>query len=245
MSRRTVHRVLALGGCLSLCLSPLGCIPVYYAYPTVSYVPAVHVDKEDGTIYAFRVDIADHQGCIDFAGEDGYLDHYVLSAIPLPGSGRIPAQSQVSLDYGWVWNCIALIYDGHTQHTVNVRLYQPGWQTIEVHPWEHVKALKWKEATGLAERERAIDGLVSTWETDFPYRSRAQASSSESPAPHGIEVFRGLAPGSASAEHRQVLLFAAGEYERLAAFGDTSDAGRLMQTRLNAKASKLRELAKE
>lgn len=238
--------MLTLIACLSLCLTQSGCVPVYYAYPKVAYVPPLHLEKTPDTIHAFRVDIADDDGCIEF--NLGYRerdrDRYVLSTVPLSDSGRLPSQAKISLDWGFIWNCIALIYDGHTVHTVRVRLYRPGWQTVEVKSWEQVDALKWKEAPSLVEQEKAIDDLVSTWETDYLNRF-AQSSSSESHPrpPAGVALFRGLAPGSESAKHRQVLLFAAGEYERLAAFTDSSETGKLLHTRLNEKANMLRELA--
>jgi len=52
--------------------------------------------------------------------------------------------------------------------------------------------------------------------------------------------FEQLAPGNHSAAHRGALLFAAGEYERLAATDDVSVPAR---ERLVAKATWLRELA--
>jgi hypothetical protein len=53
-------------------------------------------------------------------------------------------------------------------------------------------------------------------------------------------VFQNLAPGSVTDEHREVLLFAAGEYERLAGQAKTQAE---LRTRAETKAKALRQLA--
>jgi hypothetical protein len=223
----------------ALCLLAVGCVPfvpVGYAYPTVSVVPPVRVGPAADDVYAFRVDIADENNCIDFADKD----RYVLRALCLsPGHSSYP-QMQVSVDYGWIWNCIALIYTGHTSHTVRVRLYRPGWQTVEVKSWQRQGKADWREAPDAEGREKAVDDLVSTWETDFSGRRFGQGDSegrSQGPA-----LFACLTSGHVSRSHREALLFAAAEYERLLAEASPESAGK-MRERLAAKAKALRELA--
>jgi hypothetical protein len=80
----------------------VGCIPLYYAYPTVAHVPAVAVGPAPDEVRAFRVDVADQEGCVDFPHED----RYVLTPLPLARTGAVPGQTGVALDFGWVWNCI-------------------------------------------------------------------------------------------------------------------------------------------
>jgi hypothetical protein len=67
--RRLLHAVVAL-----LVASLSGCIPfvpVYYAYPAVSYVPSVKVEAAD-EVHVFRVDIADDLSCPEFHRPNNY-----------------------------------------------------------------------------------------------------------------------------------------------------------------------------
>jgi hypothetical protein len=61
----------------------------------------------------------------------------------------------------------------------------------------------------------------------------------EAIGPEGQWGFRHLAPSSASARHREVLLFAASEYERLGAM----ERDEVVSSRLVEKAKWLRELS--
>jgi hypothetical protein len=227
-----------------LCPLLTGCV-LGYAYPTIARVPAVSVVQEAqaGEIHAFRVDVADDQNCIDFPEQDCY----VLRTVPLSPEGDVPPQTKVGLDYGWILNCVALVYSGHTHHTVLVRLYRPGWQTVEIKAWDQVGPITWKESIDLPARERAVDDLLSTWNTDALSQLPARTSGSKPPPPQARpwdpKVFRNLAPGSASAWHRQALLFAAAEYDRLAAAATADKAGQEQRQRVADKAKRLRELA--
>jgi hypothetical protein len=237
-----------VGGCIPF-------VPVYFGCPTVACVPGVPVAAPAEEIRAFRVAVADDRNCVDFPEKDRYL----LSAVPLGPAGTVPPQVQVALDYGWVWNCIALVYGGFTHHTIMVRLYRPGWQTVEIRSWQKKGSVIWKEAVSAAEREVAIDTLLSTWETDASghlgaYHAAAEAArdagrelpdSFEPPPPQDASVFGSLAPGSASGAHRQALRFAAAEYERLAAQLAADDAASAQRARLADKARRLRELAEK
>jgi hypothetical protein len=220
---------------VATCLVPLlaaGCfVPVGYGYPTLSVTPPVDVGKQADEVHVFRIDIADVSGCLEFGSGP---DRYVFHPVHLTDSGRGLPQVGVALDYGWVWNCIALIFDKHTSHTVRVRAYRPGYQTVEIRSWQTTGKVSWEEAPDLAARERAVDALLSTWETDScafrPHRGKNDFLCQDS--------FFSLAPGSAAPGHRRALLFAAAEYERL---GSAADG--VQRTRLSDKAQSLRELA--
>jgi hypothetical protein len=159
----------------------------------------------------------------------------------------VPPQTQVALDYGWIADCVALTYRSHTHHTVLVRLYRPGWQTVEIKAWDQVGPIAWKEAADLPARERAVDDLLSTWGTDVqaqpPWRTEGHKVPPPPPRPRDAQVFRNLAPGSTSAWHRQALLFAASEYERLGGAAAPDKAGQELRQRVSEKAKRLRELA--
>jgi hypothetical protein len=209
-----------------------GCIPIGYAYPTVSYVRSLPVAAPPDEVYAYRVDVADDDNSIEFPE----ADEYVLTALPLDREGRFTPQVKLSLDYGWFWNMIAAIYNEHTHHTVMVRLYRPGFHTIEIASWDKPGSVKWEPALTLAEQEQAVDELVSTWDAS---RSAMQHVYTRTEPPRDPLVFKSLAAGSTSDEHQRALQFAACEYERL----QRTTSEREIRVRLDAKAKELRLLA--
>ncbi len=222
----------ALGACGLLSLLMAGCIPIGYAYPTVSYVRSQAVAAPPDEVFAYRVDVSDDDNSIEFPEKD----EYVLTSLPLDHEGRFNPQIKVSLDYGWFWNMIAAIYNEHTHHTVMVRLYRPNYQTIEIDAWDKPGTVKWELARTLAEQEQAVDDLISTWDSS---RLAMQHVYTRTEPPRDPVVFRSLAPGSTSDEHQRALQFAASEYERLQR--TTSDHE--IRVRLDAKAKELRVLA--
>jgi hypothetical protein len=148
-------------------------------------------------VRAFRVAVTDDNAVIDFPEEHVYA----LSEMTVLPTGHVLPQARIGCDYGWYANFVALSYWKHTHQTMLVRLYRPGFQTIEVHSWDLGAEPTWTEAPDLADQEKAVDQLVSCGTP----RRRPLFNSRNIPA-----------PGSASPVHREALLFAAGEYERLA-----------------------------
>ncbi len=232
----------------AVCLVPFlaaGCfVPIGYAYPTVSVTPAVDVGKQADEVHVFRIDIADVSGCPEFGWGP---DQYVFHPVHLLDNGLGLPQVGVALDYGWIWNCIALIYDKHTSHKVLVRAYRPGFRTVEVKSWQTSGKVHWEEAAGLDAQEQAVDALVSTMDTD-PY-ARRENHIDGIPFLAGVSYkedflypcyFRSLAPGPVGAGHRETLLYAAAEYERL-----SRTAEGIQRTRLQDKAQALRGRAGE
>jgi hypothetical protein len=220
--------------CGLLGLLMAGCMPLGYAYPTISYVRPATVAAPRDEVRAFRVDVADDDNCIDIAEKD----RYVLTALPLHPDGSFDAQTKVAVDYGWLLNCIALIYDSSTHHTLLVRLYRPGFHTIELESWQKNARMQWTTAPTLLEQEEALDALVSTWRTS-PTRLQNQYTFQGFVPPREPIVFRYLAPGSTSNQHRSALRFAASEYERL--LNEATDEE--LRGRLQEKAKALRQLA--
>jgi hypothetical protein len=211
-----------------------GCIPIGYAYPTVSYVGPTPVGAPRDEVRAFRVDVADDDNSPEFPEKD----EYVLQALPIDRDGQFDAQVKVAVDYGWVWNWIALIYNEHTHHTMLVRLYRPGYQTVEIESWQKSGKVKWVAAPTPADQERAIDDLLTTWNT-APVVTKVNRSKTQSEPPTDATVFRYLAPGSTSDQHLQALQFFAQEYERLQRGATDKD----VSARLGTKAKALRMLA--
>lgn len=211
-----------------------GCMPIGYAYPTVSYIRPASVGAARDEVRAFRVDIVDDDNCFEVPEKDRYR----LTPLPLHPDGSFEPQIKVAVDYGWILNALALIYDSSRHHTALVRLYRPGYHTIELEPWRKEGRLQWIPAPTPQEREQAIDDLVSTWKTS-PLRLQNKYAYEGFVPPHDPVVFRYLAPGSTSYEHRSALRFAAGEYEQLRR--EATDPQ--LRSRLEKKVKALQQLA--
>ncbi|MGH7174350.1 MAG: hypothetical protein ACRELG_29130 [Gemmataceae bacterium] len=211
-----------------------GCMPLGYAFPTVSYVRPARVGAAREEVRAFRVDVADDDNCF----ETPEKDRYRLTPLPLHRDGSFDPQMKVAVDYGWLLNCVALIYGSSTHHTVLVRMYRPGYHTLELPSWRKAGRIEWTPAPTPQEQEQAIDDLVSTWKTAPARLQNAYAAEGFVP-PRDAIIFRYLAPGSTAPEHRSALRFAAGEYEQL--LSEVGDAEQ--RARLEKKAKSLRNLA--
>jgi hypothetical protein len=196
---------LGVGGAIAcICLVSLGCLQVPVCMPEVSLVPSVGLGADADEVHAFRVDVTDHEqikegrAATPIRAEN--FEYYALSRIT-PSSGTTP-QLSMTCASGWCtvgcWN----YFNSLTLHSVAVRLYRPGYDTIELRPGQP-RELRWVEATDLAAREKAVDDLlgVSPLELEQPASEQQQ---------------RRLDRGAKSLAHRDALLFAAREYERLA-----------------------------
>lgn len=219
--------------CGVLLLLLTGCMPLGYVFPTVSYVRPAKVGAARDQVRAFRVDVTDDNNCMEIPEHD----RYVLTALPLNGDGSFEPQMKVAADYGWFLDGVAIIWGSCRHHTVLVRLYRPGYQTLELTSWRNDDRLRWTPATTLQEQEQAVDDLVSTWWTS-PTHLQTQYAAQGFEPPREPIVFRYLAPGSTSDEHRETLCFAAREYERLLRSADDEE----QRSRLQAKAKALRQL---
>lgn len=229
MRRRAPVYAVTLGAVGLICPCLAGCIG--YAYPSISVTPVVQVGPAPSEVRAFRVDVTDGPGAPG-------SNCTTLSEAPLILGNCLSPQMKLALDYGWMAHFIALSCKRHTAHTIMVRLYRPGWQTVEIGSWGLPGEVDWKEARDLAGRESAVDDLVSTWAHD----AEGHMGALHEESPTDSKLFRRLAPGSTAPGHRQALLFAASEYDRLAV--QVSAAGdETMRTRLAEKARALHDLA--
>jgi hypothetical protein len=210
-------------------------MPLGYAYPKVSYIPPSNVGRARAEVHAFRVDITDDDNSLSIRENDSY----VLSRLPLHPDGSYDPQTKVAVDYGFLLYGMANEFDTATHHTLLVRLYRSGYHTVEIEPWQTFEPkIKWVEAPQVVDREQAIDDLVSTWKTTSE-RLQNKAAFDGFVPPRDPIVFRYLAPGTTSEEHRDALLFAAAEYSRLLPDAPDPDT----KARLQAKATALREMA--
>jgi hypothetical protein len=215
---------------LALCCAAAGCVPIFYAYPSVSYVPALNLGPGHDNIFAFRVDVADDESSLDLAKPG----HYRFRQVRIAPHGSIMGQGKLALDSGFYWNLIAVTYAQRTNHTIRVRLYRAGFDLLEIQPWQSEAGLEWTEVRALAAQEKIVDKLLRP--TGAGAWTQAHKDDNWG--------FSQIEPGSVSPEHRPVLLFAASEYERLAS-DMALEADELAEacTRCHAKAKFLRELA--
>jgi hypothetical protein len=193
-------------------------------------------------VRVFRVHVNADYSCVDFHHGDEYTFRQLAV---LPGGWTAP-QARVSCDYGFLWLCIALNYNYHESHTALLRCYRPGYETVELGPWDLRRTVTWKAAPDPAAQEKAVDDLVATpghgW-AELLYDSGRDESR---PAWRKQWPILYLRPGSASAGHREALLIAAAEYERLAALVPPGGpAAEEAHGRLTEKALSLRERAGE
>jgi hypothetical protein len=239
MRPRNFLRSLVVVVLAAACPSLTGCFSGW-AYPSVSVVPPVAFAPVNEEVRAFRVDVKDDV----FALDVGEHDHYELSEIK--GAEQYLPQVKLALDHGWYMFGVALSFGQHTQYTVKVRLYRPGYQTGEINSWELGKTVEWKPAATVADQEAAIDALVSTWETTADFTQNWLISHHPDPAqrPDGPARFAFLSPGSTSEAHCEALRFAAGEYERVSGLAVQAGQAEIAR-RVGEKVAKLRELANQ
>jgi hypothetical protein len=218
------------GGLLLACPFSAGCVGGY-VYPSPIYIPQTRLEKPAAaTVHAFRVEILDTSGTIEFTDEDQYR----FSEVPVTEKGVVPAQKSVRFARGW-WALVGTHqYSQSLQPTIRLRLYRPGYETVEFGPWARTSKLKWNLATTLAAREAAIDDLISTHGTNELYKIAPEVWQNE-------RVDYALAAPTTDIQ-RAALLFVAGEYDRLVPDaverGDTRTKERLQE-----KARQLRALA--
>jgi hypothetical protein len=223
---------LGVGGIALVCLVSPGCVQMPFYVPEVTVVPAVTPGGAAAEVHAFRIDVTDRMelkegpppNCV-VRGEN--VEDIALTPLPFPAGGSTPRLVAMTWTHGWCylgfWNYINTC----TTHSVAVRLYRSGYETIELKPGQLPQDLRWVEAEDEAAREKAIDDLLGASPLELKAVSAVQQ--------------RRLEPGTKSAAQREVLLFAARAYERLAAdeAGETEARDRLLE-----KARRLKLLAK-
>lgn len=214
-------------GLVLLASIPLGCIP--YAYPHLSVVPAVRLAPDVEQVHAFRVE---GSGCVVDVGQS--IEAYTLSRVPVSRTNRVPAQASLSLDRGFYVVGVALNYPVHHGHALDVRLYRPGYRLVTLHSGE--ANVEWTPAPDLKAQGEAIDELLAE-----PGLYCLQAAFQFGPSLR-LRMKFNPAPGSHSAVHRDALLFAAGEYERLA---DSPEATEADADHFRSRAAEVRARAAE
>ena len=226
-----MKRWLVLLACFAPNLS--GCLA--YAYPTLATTPPQVVPNQDGSVHAFRVDV----DRTDRAPQPP-LTEYTLSQIPLDSTGVIPRQVEIAHATG-VYNPLGAIEGSpheRSQYTMLIRIYRPGYRTMEVKAWDKQRDLQWSPAADLLAQEKAIDDLLAVPD--------AGAKGTWWELKDEKKPGLGLQPGLESASQKRALLFASNEYQRLAASPlATQPASQILHERLQQKAIWLRRYAEQ
>jgi hypothetical protein len=231
---RTIRRLIACSMGL-ICLPAAGCLQIPFYVPEFNSVPAVNpgCDGKDD-LHAFRVDVTQTMELKEGRGPNYTVrgenfENFELTRIETAPGGTTSTQRGVSAATGWCYVGFWNYCSSYTSHSIAVRLYRRGYETIELKPGQPASALQWQEATSLAAQEKAVDDLLGVSPLE-----RIDAKSSQQQ--------RRLESGTKSAAHREALLFAAREYERLAGRTDLDDP--IVGARLIDKANRLKALAK-
>jgi hypothetical protein len=221
----------AVFGNAFLAVVAAACVPIFLAacmafrYPVVRYVPGVDLPEPITDLRCFRVDV-------DTARKAGEVDledrSFLLTELTVPASGRIPGQTLVTSDFAY----FGIGGSETDRHVVLIHLYRPGYELVEIAPWEKLGSIAWKKAANLSAQEKAVDDLLTVrfaaprtgWKARLHFESPQLASAKD------------------HAAHKKALLFAIDEYERLAAeVVPDNEKARILRIDMRSKANWLRE----
>jgi hypothetical protein len=228
MNRLLVLTAFLLPGCVTPNLCPYT--------PAVGFVSEQMVPNPDGSVRAFRIDFEERERAAP-------KTRYTLTPIVLDERGTIPEQRY--LPSAWISES-----EVRSDFAVKVRVYRPGYLTIEIRPGESSRKWEWLPAD-FRDQERAIDVLLGLSDAHPELGWGPRGPRSEWPdSPGRIYIMQlgdfGLQPGSVAQAHRDVLLFAAGEYDRLAKSSDAKAPGmEKTRRRLENKANQIKQYANE
>jgi hypothetical protein len=189
MSRRLFTLV------IGLCPWSAGCF-LPWAVPAYSRCPgAVTVTDADDEVVAIFVRAAqEHHGTAPMPAELHTLRQATVAG------GQVPSHSRVYLARGHLLYLVLNADWVASREYCLTKLYRRGYQTVVIEPGLGPASVHWAAADTPADREHAIRDLI--------YRVRTQ--------PDWGHYEPALSAGSADLRHREVLLFAAGEYEWVA-----------------------------
>jgi hypothetical protein len=218
------------------CLGFTGCIQVPFYVPEFTSVPSVNPGCGPEDLHAFRVDVTQRIDVKEGPGPEHTrhgenFENFELTQIQPSRGGATPQQVGVNASFGWCYVGFWNYCTSFTSHSIALRLYRAGFETIELKPGQPTSELQWQPATTLAAQEKAVDDLlgVSPLERVDPKVSTLQ---------------RRLEPGMKSAAHHDALLFAAREYERIARAVSPELQEPVARARLIDKANRLKLMAK-
>jgi hypothetical protein len=179
-----------------------GCL-VPYCARTVNHLPAVDLGCDPQEVHAFCVSITRQT-----VRDEGIKERWELRELP-PSGNKTPSHSKTSYDFG-----LFALSPGtppgfliDTTHTLTLRLYRPGFKSVDLDPNAPQMRVVWESAADVLERETALDELFAMKPVIVP--------KGDPP------VERKLEPGLKSKEHLAALQFGAAQYLALVnAMGD-------------------------
>ena len=183
-----------------------GCIPIFYAYPTLSRVPALELKNQSEKVYVFGV---------DKIGGDGnflYLPWEVedVRLLAIEDKPFLPSQTTLR----WSSGVLVGLFYVHNYQTSVVRLYRPGYQVIELEGalLEDTK-LEWKPAASARAQEEAIDKVINCYTFNYEEATPDQTKFQGKASPF---QFLGEPRKSKLASRTELAELLANEYERIA-----------------------------
>lgn len=147
-----------------------------------------------------------------------------MSPVRLSGDGKKVTHTELTLRDRFVL-ISPLTHGWGKDHSVELKLYRPGYNLVTVKPWQKNLRIKWKVAHTIPEQEMSVDKLLSLHEHKagglyYPPLEAKPDTSIPAPVPsipwverdEGIFLF-----GKYISKHeKRILRFAAKEYSRLA-----------------------------
>ncbi len=229
------RRRLFFGSLGVICVTVLGCLSVPFSIPEVNTIPSVGLDGATDA-HIFRVDVTERMtvepGTATAQGGPKAVETYEFTEVPAEAAGTTPRLVGVTCRQGWRYVGVANYNTDCLSHTIALRLYRPGFDTIEVKCGQVPHDVQWTEAADLDAQEKALDDLLGV---DLLEPRNATNDV--------MTVKHNLLPGPASDGQRAALRFCVGEYERLARRAARSADDAELRGRLLAKATRLKLLA--
>jgi hypothetical protein len=218
-----------------VCLAFAGCVYLPYCLPEVDHVDSVRVPSPSADVRIFRVDGREtswHGGAIGDSPGMALDESHELVPLTAPDEQMIAPQWAVSVETGSLAAFLPFAWSrAATKHTLALRFYRAGYETIEIRPGSEQKEFGWKAVADAAGLEKAVDDLIVDFET-----GGGLVKSHTSCKP--------VSGAKSSYGHRQTLRFCADEYDRIRSVVIGIDQDSVtMRNRLIDKANQLRELA--
>lgn len=217
---------------LTSLLAP-GCVYVPYCVPAFQRIGALEADPEWDDVRVFRLEgtakIVNRTLIMQIAHSK--LEEVTLRRID---PSVLNDQSIAGIERGVL--CLGMVntVSSATCRELAVHLYRPGYRTIQLVSGRPLRfstrksSLEWIPVADSVESEQAVDFLL--------HMNR--------PSHFLVPCETELASGGASPAHRESLLFAAAEYDRIAWFVDDDEPeADAIRERLREKAKRLRKLA--
>src|SRR5438128_2684143 len=140
---RVMSRTALFGNVVLLVAASL-CIPVFLAscltiYPSIKCVSGVEVRESPEQVHCFRVEFTcANRGYITASSDEALL----LAEIPISATGHVKSQVRLTVDSR---RRPLIGFPETVRHTVELRLYRPGFETVRLGPNDETEVVVWKQ----------------------------------------------------------------------------------------------------